>query len=453
MVCAVPKMPPIRYARSGDVNIAYQVTGDDNPIDLVLAPGTTSHLAAPWQYGNTAMIQRLSSFARLIRFDKRGTGMSDRVTDAATLEERADDIRAVMDATGSKQAVVLGASEGGSMACVFAAMHPDRTRALIVWGCQARMIRAAGYPWGVTPEEYEVRLAALERDWPSREYVRTWGAGLGPEAPEELVDETLERFAMSASPAASVALERMNGALDIRDILPSIRVPALVMARENDPMLDRDAVRDLAGRIPGARLQLFPGKTHYMAAPWAGLDGEPIFATIEEFVTGSPPAVASERFLTTVLFLDIVGSTERATAIGDRAWRELLDAHYLVVSSELGRSGGREVDTAGDGLLATFDGPARAVRFAFAVAKRDRELGLDIRAGVHCGEVERSSGAVRGIAVHIASRVAALARPGEVLTSSTVRDLTAGSGLRFEDRGMRALKGIPEPRQLLCALD
>jgi class 3 adenylate cyclase len=198
---------------------------------------------------------------------------------------------------------------------------------------------------------------------------------------------------------------------------------------------------------------LFPGKTHYMEAPWAGLDGEPIFATIEEFVTGSPPAVASERFLTTVLFLDIVGSTERATAIGDRAWRELLDAHYLVVSSELGRSGGREVDTAGDGLLATFDGPARAVRFAFAVAKRDRELGLDIRAGVHCGEVERSSGAVRGIAVHIASRVAALARPGEVLTSSTVRDLAAGSGLRFEDRGMHALKGIPEPRQLLCALD
>jgi len=445
-------MPPIRYARSGDVNVAYQITGERNAVDLVFAPGTVSHLAIPWQRGTLAQIDRLSRFSRLVRFDKRGTGMSDRVTDAATLEERADDIRAVMDAAGSEQAVILGASEGGSMAAVFAAMHPERTRSLIIWGCQARFVSAPDYPWGVSPEQYERRLAALEREWPSREYVRTWGAGLG-DAPSEVVESSLAFHQAAASPSAVVALERMNGALDIREILPTVRVPTLVIAREQDPLVDPEAVRDLARRISGAQLRLFPGATHHMAAPWAGLDGEPIYAAIEEFVTGSRPAVASDRVLTTVLFLDLVGSTERAAATGDRAWRELLDEHYRGIRQELARSGGLEVDTAGDGLLATFDGPARAVRFAFAVAHRDRELGLELRAGVHCGEVERAGDAVRGIAVHIASRIAGLALPGEVLVSSTVRDLTAGSGLRFEDRGTHALKGVAERRQLFRALD
>jgi pimeloyl-ACP methyl ester carboxylesterase len=291
------EMPPIKYARSGDVNIAYQVTGKRGAVDLVSAPGTMSHLALSWDEPRTVqMIERMSRFARFIRFDKRGTGMSDRVTDAATLEERADDIRAVMDASGSDQAVVLGGSEGGSMACMFAAMHPARTRALIVWGCQARFVRAPDYPWGVTAELYEKRIADLARDWPSREYVRTWGAGVGPEADDSVVDAILHRMQMAASPAAVVALERMNGAGDIRDILPAIRVPTLVMARDGDPITDREAVRDMARRISGARVMLFPGKTHYMGAPWIGIDPEPVYAAIEEFVTGSPPALPESGF-------------------------------------------------------------------------------------------------------------------------------------------------------------
>ena len=445
-------MPPIRYARSDGVSVAYQVTGEGNAIDLVLAPGTVSHLASPWQSGNTVQIDRFSRFARLIRFDKRGTGMSDRMTEAATLEERADDIRAVMDAAGSPQAVILGASEGGSMAAVFAALHPERTRALILWGCMARWVTAPDYPWGVTAEEYERRLLALERDWPSREYVRTWGAGLG-DAPAEVVNGVLDVFQMGASPSAVVALEKMNGALDIRDVLPTIRVPTLVLAREGDPLLHPDAVRDMAARIPGARVQLFPGQTHFMSAPWLKLDGEPIWSAIEEFTTGARAAVGSDRFLTTVLFLDIAGSTERATALGDRAWRELLDAHYRVVRDELARAGGREIDTAGDGLLATFDGPARAVRFGLRMTRRDRELGLDVRVGVHCGEVERAGSAIRGIAVHMASRIAGAAAPGEVFVSATIHDLTAGAGLDFEDRGPHALKGIKGERPLLRALE
>lgn len=447
------EMPTIRYARSGHVNIAYQITGDGNPIDMVLAPGTTSHLALAWQTpGGTTQIERFSRFCRLLRFDKRGTGMSDRVTDAATLEERADDIRAVMDAAGSERAAILGASEGGSMACVFAALHPERVRSLIVWGCQARFVRDADYPWAEDPAEYARKIDALERDWPSENYVRTWGAGLG-DAPQEVVEQFLSRFQLSASPSAVVALERMNGALDIRDVLPSIHVPTLVMARDGDPIIQPDAVRDLAARIPGARLELFPGRTHFMAAPWAGIDGEPVWSAIEEFVTGSRPAPSVDRFLTTILFLDLVRSTERAASLGDRAWRDLLDAHYRILREELNRAGGVEVDTAGDGLLATFDGPARAVRFAFAVIRSAKELGLEMRAGIHCGEVERAGTAIRGIAVHIASRTAAAAGANEVLVSTTIRDLTAGSGLRFVDRGLYELKGIPEPRLLLQALD
>lgn len=445
-------MPPIRYARSGDVNIAYQVTGEGNAIDLVLAPGTVSHLALAWQQpARSPLIERLSRFARLIRFDKRGTGMSDRGTAAATLEERADDIRAVMDAAGSGQAVILGISEGGSMSCVFAGMHPERVRSLIVWGCKARFIQAPDYPWGMTADEYERRVADLAREWPSRDYIRTWGAGLGPHAPEAAVDAALEYFQMAASPASVVALERMNGALDIRDVLGAIRVPTLVMARDGDPIVEADSVRDLAQRIPGARLELFPGATHAFGAPWLGIDPEPVYASIEEFVTGAPPAVSRDRYLTTVLFLDLVGSTEHASALGDAQWRALLDEHYIAVRRELARHGGSEIDTAGDGLLATFDGPARAVRCAEAIFGADHGLGLTARAGVHTGEVERAGAAVRGLNVHIAARIAGLASEGEVWTSSTVRDLTAGSGIAFHDRGVRTLKGLDEARQVFQA--
>jgi len=444
--------PPILYARSGDVSIAYQVFGADKPIDLVWAPGTVSHLALMSQMpGRQANVERLARFARVIRFDKRGTGMSDRVTDAATIEERADDIRAVMDAVGSRAAVLLGFSEGGSMAAVFAAMHPERVRSLVIYGCQARFIAAKDYPWGMTAEQYERRVQELARDWPSRDYVRTWGAGMGESAPDAVVEQALQLFQMAASPAAVVALERMNGALDIRDVLPAIRVPTLIMAREGDPIINADAVRDMARRITGAELRLFPGATHQLAAPWLGIDGEPVLAAIEEFVTGAPAAVPSDRFLTTIGFVDLVRSTEKAAAIGDAAWRALLDDHYAAVRRELAHHGGAEVDTAGDGLLATFDGPARAVRCAHAIIQADRGLGLDARAGVHTGEVERAGTAIRGLNVHVAARIAAAAGDGEIWVSSTVRDLTAGSGLRFDDRGVRQLKGIDEPRHLFAA--
>jgi pimeloyl-ACP methyl ester carboxylesterase/class 3 adenylate cyclase len=447
---SVPTRPPIRYARSGDVSIAFQVIGEDSSIDLVWAPGTVSHLALDSER-RAALNRRVSSFCRLIRFDKRGTGMSDRVTNAATLEERTDDIRAVMDAAGSKAAVILGASEGGSMACMFAAQYPDRTRGLIVWGCQSTWIKSAGHPWGYERKEYDHMVQMLRDTWPSREYVRTWGAGLGSAAPEEMVDEFLNVFQMAASPAAIVALEEMNGQIDLRDILPSIRIPTLVMGRRGDPIASVEAIEDLAHRIPGARLALFPGASHQMVGP--GLDPEPIYATIEEFVTGSAPASRADRFLATMLVLDIVGSTESVAQVGDATWRALLDEHYRVARRELERHRGVEVDTAGDGLLATFEGPAGAIRCAGAIQRADRAIGLSSRAGVHCGEVERSGLAIRGIAVHIAARLAALASANEIVISGTVCDLAAGSGLRFEDRGMHELKGVPDSRRVFAVVD
>lgn len=446
-------MPPIRYARSGEVNIAYQITGEGNPLDLVLAPGTMSHLAISWSEPRLAQsFERLSRFARLIRFDKRGTGMSDRVTDAATLEERTDDIRAVMDAAASSSAVILGVSEGGWMACVFAAMYPARTRALIVWGSSARLVRTDDYPWGVTRAEEEARIVSLANQWPSREYVRTWGAGVGPEADDSVVDAILHRMQMSATPAAVVALERMNLDADIRDVLPTIRVPTLVMARDGDPSIHPDAVRDLARRIPGAQLKLFPGKTHYMGAPWLGIDPEPVYAAIEEFATGSSPASTGQRFLTTIAFFDIVASTVRAAELGDRAWKDLLDQHYRVTRELLAEHRGTEIDSAGDGILATFDGPARAIQCMQAIGRADAELGIRIRAGVHVGEVERSGNAIRGINVIYGARIMSFASAGQVLVSSTVRDLCAGSGIHFGDTETRELKGIG-PRQVLAVVD
>lgn len=312
-------LPPVRYAQSGDVAIAYQVTGEGNPIDVVYAPGTSSHLALAWELAPARRTaERLSSFARLIRFDKRGTGMSDRITSAATLEERTDDIRAVMDAAGSQTAVLLGASEGGSMACAFAAQHPERTRGLIVWGCQATWVKRLGHPWGYEPKRYESMVKSLRDNWPSRDYVRGWGAGLGPDAPEEAVEDFLRYIQASASPAAIVALEEMNGQIDIRDILPSIRVPTLILMREHDPIVSIDAVRAMADQIPEARVVVFPGASHGIAGP--GLDPEPVYAVIEEFVTGAPPATRSDRFLVTILVVDIARSLMSTTGSLDATW-------------------------------------------------------------------------------------------------------------------------------------
>ena len=437
--------PSTRYAASGDVNVAYQVTGD-GPIDLVWAPGTASHLDLDWEWPpRVRLIDGLAGFGRLIRFDKRGTGMSDRPTDAATLEERADDIRAVMDAAGSERAALIGASEGGSMAIMFAAIHPERTRALVLVGCQARWTRTDDYPWGLSREEDAAMLAELRRNWPSRDYLLGPGAGLGRDVDPAHLDWFTRYAQAGASPRAIVALEEMNGQIDVRSILPTISVPTLVINRTGDPVANVDAARDLAAHIPGSRFVEFPGDTHSLSDI-----ADEFVAEVRTFLTGVRQSVSSSRVLTTILFVDVVGSTELATRLGDTAWRDLLDRYYARVTTELEQFGGREVDRAGDGLLATFDGPTRAIRCASSIERSARALGIAVRAGIHTGEVERSEGSIRGIAVHIAARVAGLAAPGEVVVSSTVRDLIAGSGITLHDRGTHDLKGVTGARHIFA---
>jgi class 3 adenylate cyclase len=436
---------PVHYAASGDVQIAYQVTGG-GPIDLVVAPGTFSHLDLSWDSPANARINlALGSFARLIRFDKRGTGLSDRPTDVATLEERTDDIRAVMDAAGSERAALLGLSEGGSMACMFAAMHPARVSSLVLYGVQARWTQTDDYPWGLNPAQFAHMIDDLKRNWPSADYIVGYGAGYGKDVDPALLEAVMHRAQASASPRAIVALEEMNALIDTRDILPTIRVPTLVMNRTGDPVANVDAARDVAGRIPGARFVEFPGDMHTPE----GIEDE-VVAEIRGFVTGVRVAAPLSRMLATILFVDIVASTELAARIGDRPFRDLLDRYYVLIGHDLAEYGGKEINRAGDGLLATFDGPTRAIKCALAIGRTAHDLRLQVRAGIHTGEVELVGGDVRGIAVHLAARVAALAGPDEVLVSSTVRDLTAGSGLSLVDRGVHELKGVPEPRQLFA---
>jgi class 3 adenylate cyclase/pimeloyl-ACP methyl ester carboxylesterase len=435
--------PVTRYARSGDVRIAYQVTGD-GPIDLVFAPGTFSHLDLAWERpASRLLIERLSSFSRLIRFDKRGTGLSDRPTAVATLEERTDDIRAVMDAAGSSQAAIFGASEGASMACLFAATYPERTRVLVIWGAQARWVRAPDYPWGMTPEANEQMIQDLAEHGVTVDYLLGPGMGLGSAANPALLELLMKHARASASPAAFVALERMNAQVDIRDILPTIRVPTLVMNRSNDPVASIDAARELASRIPGAHFLEFPGATHQMT----GIE-DAVFGAVEEFITGSRGPAAINRVLATILFVDIVGSTELASRMGDADWSDLLAWHDRLAEREIAAHGGTVVNRAGDGLVATFDGPGRAIRCSLAIRRTAQERGIRIRAGVHTGEVERRDAAISGVAMHTAARICALAGPAETLVSSTVKDLVAGSSFEFSDRGLHVLKGIEEPRQL-----
>jgi pimeloyl-ACP methyl ester carboxylesterase len=428
-----------RYARSGEVSIAYQVVGD-GPFDLVYVPGWVSNIDLMWdEPGYAAFLERLASFSRLIIFDKRGTGLSDPVPldQLPTLEQRMDDVRAVMDAAGSARAALLGHSEGGNMCVLFSATYPERTSALVLVGCYAKRIRSVDYPWAPAAEDREREIEETEARWGSPDMLRAL-------APSKANDEAFERWVgrylrQSASPKAAAALLRMNTQIDVREILPTIQVPTILIYRSDDVDVDVDEGRYMAERIPGARFVELPGGDHTM---WTG-DAAAILDEIEEFLTGVKRGPEPDRVLATVLFTDVVGSTELATRLGDRAWRDLLARHHAAVRRELDRWRGREGDTAGDGFLATFDGPARAIRCAVAAVESVRGIGMEIRAGVHTGEVEVANGDLRGIAVHIGSRVSSLAAPNEVLVSRTVADLVAGSGIVLAERGEHELKGVP----------
>lgn len=445
-------MPPeTEYARSGDVNIAYQVTGE-GPLDLVYVPGWVSNIEMMWEQPPMAhFLERLASFSRLILFDKRGTGLSDRVSndELPTLEQRMDDVRAVLEAVGSERAALFGHSEGGNMCMLFAATYPERTTALITLGSFAkRRDPDDDYPWAPTAESRSDTTADVEANW----------GHLRPEdveyyAPSRVGDEEFIRsferyFRRAASPGAAAALLRMNSYIDVRGILPTIQVPTLVLHRTGDRDVRLAEGRYLAERIPGARFVELAGDDHAISAG----DVDALADEIEEFLTGTRPAPDLDRVLATVLFTDIVGSTERAVELGDRRWRDLLGAHDAAVRRELDRFRGREVDTAGDGFLATFDGPARAVRCAMSAGEAIRELGVEIRAGIHTGECELDGPKVRGIAVHTGARIASLAAAGEVLVSQTVKDLVSGSGLDFEDRGVHELKGVPGEWRIYAAV-
>ncbi|MGZ4387771.1 MAG: adenylate/guanylate cyclase domain-containing protein [Gaiellaceae bacterium] len=434
--------PVTRYARSGDVSIAYQVLGD-GPFDLVWVPGAFSHVELNWTIPSRAAFnRRLASFCRLISFDKRGTGMSDRAG-IANLETRMDDVRAVMDAAGSERAALLGTSEGGPMCTLFAATYPERTWALILFASFPRVMWAPDYPWGDKEEDWRRAFEELERSAGDPRYFERLAEALAPSADAESKRRFAEMMRQSGTPGARLELERMNREIDVRHVLPSIRVPTLVLNRVGDHPSNVGGSRYLAGHIPGARHVELDGADH---APSAG-DAEPVLQEMQAFLEnawrGADDVDTHESVLATVLFTDIIGSTEKMTALGDRGWRELLQAHHATVRRELMRYRGVEMDTAGDGFFARFDGPARAIRCATSITEQVRQLGLEVRAGLHTGECELADGKVAGIAVSIGARVAAEAAPGEVLVSGTVRDLVAGSGFEFEDRGARALKGVP----------
>jgi class 3 adenylate cyclase len=425
-------IPATRYAKSGDVHVAYQVFGE-GPIDLVFVPGFISHVEYCWEHPDFARwLQRLGSFARVIMFDKRGTGLSDPVTDIPSMDQRMEDVRAVMDEVGIESAALLGVSEGGALAILFAATHPKRCQRLVLYGAFAR---------------FPLSDQATE---PFFEYFdRAWGSGLGLAifAPSRQNDPVLRQWwgrfeRLAASPAAVMAVVRMARQIDVSDISSAVHVPTLVIHCSRDTLIDVECGRLLARRIQGARLIELPGQDHLFFVH------ERIVDATEEFLTGSISAAESDRVLATVLFTDIVGSTARAEQMGDQRWRAVIDAHHSTVRRELARFRGREAKSLGDGFLATFDGPARAVRCACAIAAAVRPLDIQVRCGLHTGEVEITTDDVLGIAVHVASRVSALANAGEILASRTVKDLVAGSGLRFNDRGQHSLKGLQEPMHL-----
>lgn len=431
--------PETMYARSGDVNIAYQVIGDA-PLDLVFVMGWVSHLEYFWREPSFArFLLRLASFARLILFDKRGTGLSDRVpiNELPTLEQRMDDVRAVMDAVGSERAALCGVSEGGPMCSLFAATYPEKTLALVMIGTYAKRIRDADYPWAPTPEHRQQFFDEMREQWGGP-------VGLEERAPSVADDPQFRQWwatylRMGASPGAALALTQMNAEIDVRHVLPSIRVPTLVIHRSEDQCLKVEEGRYVAERIPGARYVELPGRDHL---PFVG-DQDAILDEVEEFLTGVRHPLEPDRVLATVLFTQIVGSKEHAQRLGDRPWEALIDRLHAHVRKEIEWFRGRDIDVIGDGPLAIFDGPARAIRCASAISEYASRLGVNMRVGLHTGECDMVDGKVGGIAAEIGAQVAKKAAPDEVLVSSTVKDLVAGSGIRFEERGAHRLVGVP----------
>jgi class 3 adenylate cyclase len=439
-------IPETKYARSHGVHIAYQVFGHGPP-DLVFAPGWASHIEYAWEEPMYARyLERLGSFSRVIWFDKRGTGLSDRMTGFPILEERMDDLTAIMDAAGSKRASLLGLSEGGSMSALFAAMHPERVVSLILYGAFAKRLRSSDYPWAPTRAAREKWIGRIEAEWGTAVEVETLAPSVSGDRAFKKWFATFSR--LSASPSAIVDLARMNTNIDIRAVLPSIHVPTLVIHRKGDLDVDVRNGRYLARQIPGARLLELPGRDHLW---WVG-DTDKILEEIQEFVTGNRAPRTVERILTTVMFTDIVGSTTRARTLGDRKWADLLSLHNQRIRQELKRYGGREVKSTGDGILATFNGPATGIRCGAAILRSMKELRLPVRVGLHTGECEVLGQDVAGLSVHIASRVAGKANGGNVVVTSTVKELVSGSGIGFRDLGRHSLKGVDESWRLFEAL-
>jgi class 3 adenylate cyclase len=431
--------PETKFTQSGEVSIAYQVLGD-GPRDLVVVPGFVSHLEQAWEDPSySRFLQHLASFSRLILFDKRGTGLSDRVSGIPTLEERMDDVRAVMDAVGCAQASLFGISEGGPMSVLFAATYPERVSALVLYGSIARGASAPDYPWGGDPggEGFRAWLENWRRQWGGPVNVDVW-------APSRAEDRAFREWwakylRLSASPSAVIALFRMNSLIDVRDILPTVRVPTLVLHRTGDRAINVARGRHLADNIPGSRFVELVGDDHLW---WVG-DSAVIVNEIQSFLTGEPTPIEVDRVLATVLFTDIVDSTKRTVQMGDTRWRDVLETHNAVIRKEIERFRGRAIRSTGDGYLAVFDGPGRAIRCACVASRELRKLGIEIRAGVHTGEIDLMGDDVGGITVNIAARVLAEADGNEVWVSRTVKDLVVGTSFEFAERGAASLKGVP----------
>jgi class 3 adenylate cyclase len=440
-------VPATRYVKSDDVHIAYQVIGD-GPLDLLLVPGFVSHIEATWQSpAASSFLHHLASFCRLILFDKRGTGMSDRGSQIFTLEQRMHDVHAILDEVSSERAALFGVSEGGPMSLLYAATYPERTSALILYGSYAKRSWSPDYPLGWKDDQWKRVLENIERNWGTPLGINIEMLAPSVARDPKAAENMASYFRAAASPGAAAAIMKMNREIDVRQILPTIRIPTLILHRAGDRYIEVEHARKMAQGIPGATLIELQGTDH---PHWVG-DSGALLGHIEQFLTGKRHTHEPERVLVTVLFADIVGSTERAVRLGDHSWRELLRAFYAKVREVLHDFRGREIHTAGDGFLAAFDGPARAIRCAGAIREAVRSLGLEVRCGLHTGECEFVGEDLAGIAVHIGARVASLAAPGEVLVSQTVRDLVAGSGLIFEERGMHTLKGVPSEWRLFQA--